>query len=251
MDLVNQLDGLPLALTTTGAYLSQVSASLKNYLRRYKDSWLEVQKASPALFSYERALHTTWNLSLEHIEKQNKSAGKFLYLWAYFDPQDLWFDLFAAGSKDSPEWFATMVRDETCFESVIRLLVDHALVEPVNNPAGYSMHGCVHAWVMHELNSQRDILMARLALNCVGSAVPSKDTSEYWVIERRLLPHAHKCLESIHDGIDIESPDNQTIYSAIFGLGNLYAHQDKLEETQACTGRRWQASKKHWDQNTC
>ncbi len=143
---MEQLDGLPLALATTGAYLSQVSISLKDYLCHYKTSWLRLQQKSPELLSYEdRALYTTWNLSLKHIQKQNESAEKLLRLWAYFDNQDLWFQPLASGSDDSPEWFATIINDELSFIEVIRLLCDHALIEPVDDFGGYSMHTYVHA----------------------------------------------------------------------------------------------------------
>ena len=104
--------------------------------------------------------------------------------------EDLWFQLLATGSHESPEWFATILNDELIFIEVIRLLCDHALIEPVNEFSGYSMHTCVHAWAAHVLNADWEISTARLALNCVGAAVPTHDVSEHWAIGRRLLPHA-------------------------------------------------------------
>ncbi|KAF4474467.1 hypothetical protein CGGC5_v016964 [Colletotrichum fructicola Nara gc5] len=47
--LARQLDGLPLALSTAGAYLSQVTTTCAEYLRLYKESWLRLQKGSPQL----------------------------------------------------------------------------------------------------------------------------------------------------------------------------------------------------------
>ena len=80
INLIEILDGLPLALATTGAYLSQVEISLKDYLYHYKTSWLRLQQTTPGLLFYEDTLYTTWNLSLQHIQKQNKSAEKLLRL---------------------------------------------------------------------------------------------------------------------------------------------------------------------------
>jgi hypothetical protein len=42
VELVKELDGLPLALSTAGAYLVHVTASFSEYLRLYKASWLKV-----------------------------------------------------------------------------------------------------------------------------------------------------------------------------------------------------------------
>ncbi len=199
------------------------------------------------MLSYEdRALYTTWNLSLKHIQYQNKSAEKLVRLWAYFDNQDLWFQLLAAGSDDSPEWFATIIHDELSFIEVIRLLCDHALIEPVHDFGGYSMHTCVHAWAVHVLNADWEISMARLVLKCVGSSVPTKDVSEYWAIRRRLLPHARRCLESIHRGIDVQPPDNRKMCQAIHGLGALYKDQGKMQEAEAMYRRALEGKEKAW-----
>ena len=145
-ELATKLDGLPLALATAGAYLNQVSTSLADYLGHYNNSWLKLQETSPVLPSYEdRTLYSTWDISYKHINAQNESAGKLLQLWAYFDNQDLWYTLLAAGSENSPEWFSSMISDELSFNGAIRLLCNLALIESHGVSGGYSMHGCVHA----------------------------------------------------------------------------------------------------------
>jgi hypothetical protein len=59
--LVKVLDGLPLALSTAGAYLEHVTTSFSDYLRLHNASWLKLQIKSPQLSSYEgRSLYTTW-----------------------------------------------------------------------------------------------------------------------------------------------------------------------------------------------
>ncbi|MCJ1423209.1 hypothetical protein MMC29_001091 [Sticta canariensis] len=246
-NLLNELDGLPLALATAGAYLSQVSTSLEDYLCFYRSSWLKLQETSPGLLSYEnRALYSTWNLSFEHIQNQNKSAGKLLRLWAYFDNQDLWFQLLAAGSEDSPEWFSTIISDQLNFDKIIRLLCDHALVERITDSDGYSMHTCVYAWAVHVLNAERKISMTRLALTCVGFSVPREDVDEYSLIGRRLLPHARKCLEFFSHSIDFEFRDNPRILDAVHEIGFLCKSQGKIKEDKAMYQRALKGKEKAW-----
>jgi len=246
-ELATKLDGLPLALATAGAYLSQVSTSLADYLRYYNSSWLRLQETSPELSSYEdRALYSTWNISYKHIHSRNESAGKLLQLWAYFDNQDLWYALLAGGSKCSPEWFSTIIDDELNFNEAIRLLCDHALVESHGVSGGYGIHSCVHAWIMHVLNSERDISMAKLALNCVSSAIPDETVLEYWALQRRLLPHANRCLELVFDAsiFDLENSDH--ILDAAHNLGNLYSDQGKMKEAKEMYLRALTGKEKAW-----
>ena len=100
-----QLDGLPLALSTAGAYQAQVAISFSEYLRLHKASWLKLQTTSPQLTSYEgRSLYTTWQITLDRIQQQSVASAKILKLWAYFDRQDIWFELLRHGISTGEEW---------------------------------------------------------------------------------------------------------------------------------------------------
>ena len=118
-DLLTRLDGLPLALATAGAYLSLDSMPISEYLHHYNMSWLELQQTSPKLLSYEdQTLYSTWNLSYLHIRKEDEAAAELLKLWAYFDNQDIWFDLLEAGKEHVfPAWFLRITRSRFGFQS--------------------------------------------------------------------------------------------------------------------------------------
>ena len=45
VQLAKELDGLPLALATAGAYLDQVAISFLDYLGLYKESWAQLQES--------------------------------------------------------------------------------------------------------------------------------------------------------------------------------------------------------------
>lgn len=93
-ELARELDGLPLALATAGAYLYQVATTFADYTLLYRAPWRRLQQMSPEVRTCEyRQLYSTWQLSLDHIKQQNETSSKLLQLWAYFDNQDLWFDL--------------------------------------------------------------------------------------------------------------------------------------------------------------
>jgi hypothetical protein len=151
--LVQQLDGLPLALATAGAYLYQVSTSFADYLGLYNASWLRLQQKTPELLSYEdRALYSTWNISLDRVKQQSILAFKLLQMWAYFDNQDVWFELLRECQQDGPEWLSQLTEDQLSFDEAVRVLCEHALVEAEVTlrderveSLGYGMHSCVHS----------------------------------------------------------------------------------------------------------
>src|SRR3984957_14917347 len=123
--LAKELDGLPLALATAGAYLDQAAIGFSDYLRLYKSSWTKLLKTSPELNSYDRMLYSTWQLSFDHVNQRNKLSAKLLRLWAYFDNQDIWFELLRHGDSEDPEWIHDLTEDKLSFHAAARVLSDH------------------------------------------------------------------------------------------------------------------------------
>lgn len=218
MKLAEELDGLPLALATAGAYLDQAPAtSFSDYLRLYKASWLRPQQTSPELTSYEdRMLYSTWQISFEHIRRQNNHAAKLLQLWGYLDNQDIWLELLQGTDSEDPEWICELTKDELSFNEAIGVVCNHGLVEEsassqgLIESRGYSMHGCVHAWTTHVLNQEWDYDMAKLALKLIALHVPWNDSDRWWVTQRRLLQHANRCMYNVI---------NDMFYERGYGMG--------------------------------
>ncbi|KAH4334341.1 hypothetical protein HBH98_243290 [Parastagonospora nodorum] len=237
--LAEKLDGLPLALATAGAYLHQVSTSFAEYLRLYDASWLRLQQTTPQLRLYEdRALYSTWNISLDHVKQKSELAAKLLQLWAYFDNQDVWFELLRECQQDGPEWFSQLMEDQLSFDEAARVLCDHALVEADTmlqndrvESLGYSMHSCVHSWTKHVVNEEWDSNMARLVVNCVGLHVLESNRPQYWIVQQRLIGHANKC--RVYLGREpVGRDDDGTVLTATHNLGDLYLDQGKLDAAE-------------------
>ena len=250
--LAKELDGLPLALATAGAYLDQVAISLSDYFRLYKASWTKLQKTSPELSSYEdRTLYSTWQLSFDHVKQQNELSARLLHLWAYFNNQDLWLELLQHGDSEDPEWICELTQDELSFHGAVRVLSDHGLVEVDTSSQecvesrGYSIHGCVHSWIIHVLNQEWDYDLARLALKLIGSHIPEQEAVKWWLTQRRLLQHAARCSYIVLNGLVVD----EGMAWACNKLGRLYAHQGKLDEAEKIYMRALQG-KRHLNQST-
>ncbi|KAF4966735.1 hypothetical protein FSARC_5600 [Fusarium sarcochroum] len=251
-ELAQKLNGLPLALSTAGAYLDQVSITCKEYLVLYRESWYRLQKSSPQLLSYEgRAMYSTWNISYLNVKKQNRSSAMLLKLWAYFDHDDLWYELLCGAKSLAPPW--------------LQVLTDKLNFMEFN--------------VLHE---QIDMDMAQLAVRCVASLVPIGDSGEYWRVQQRVLQHAHRCSELMSKSVAMKDsdlwiyenfgnlfveqgqvdkadvmyeralqgyenalgPDHETTLGAINDLGNLYIRESRLDEAEAMHKRALEGREK-------
>jgi tetratricopeptide (TPR) repeat protein len=247
--LAMELDGFPLALATAGAYLDQASISCSDYLGLYKDSWAKLQKTSPELSSYEdRTLYSTWQISFDRIQQQNPLSAKLLRLWAYFDNQDIWFELLRHGDSKDPEWIRELTEDELSFHKAVRVLSNHGLVEVATlseeriESKGYSIHGCVHSWTIYALNQEWSCDLARLAVKLVGAHVPKEESIQPWLIQRRLLQHAARCFYIISNSL---IPDNG-MTETYFNLGYLFFKQSKFLSAEQMYERALRGYEKAW-----
>ncbi|QYT02662.1 Nephrocystin-3 [Trichoderma simmonsii] len=246
VDLAQRLDGLPLALASAGAYLGQNPINCTDYLQSYEKSWEELHKDTPELESYDKVLCTTWNITYRHIKEQNSTASLLLHQWAYFDSKDIWYDLLQSGRSHKLDWLRDLARDKIPFNKIMGLLCDHGLVQAgtatisqLAESAGYSVHACVHSWMINILNREFDKDMARAALDCVVSHVPNREQPEFWSKQRRLLGHADRCCQLISTMV-VEDEEPRMLES----LGLLYADQNRLGKASALLKQAFQRYEK-------
>ena len=236
-DLLRKLDGLPLALATAGAFLGLNDMSVSDYLHHHETSWLDLQRKSLPLLSYEdQTIYSTWNLSYIDIRKEDKSAAKLLELWAYFDNRDLWYGLLKAGEKTAPGWFLDIIHTKLAFNSAMGKLRKHALIESLTESDGYSMHNCVHAWVKSVLCTPIAFQNLELAVKCVSQIVRQDPSPGDWIIKQRSFPHSEKCLQLLLLWND-ENKDSKTTEVLVANitsvLGELYDDRGKSTEAES------------------
>ncbi len=195
---------------------------------------------TPELSAYEdRTLYSTWQISFDHVKQQNELSAKLLHLWAYFDNQDLWFELLRRGNIEGPQWLQELTQDELSFNAAIRALCDHGLVEADSSSQeriesrGYSIHHCVHSWTIHVLNQEWDYDLAGLALRIVGLHIPRIEVQKSLLAQRRLLQHAARCSYLIWSGL---VPEKDVEWACDI-LGDLYKFQGKLADAEKMYNR--------------
>ena len=284
MELAKRLDGLPLALATAGTYLRQTADSFSDYLQLYHNSWNDLSQYNNGLLDYDgRTLYSTWNISYQQIRDRDPSAAELIRLMAYFDNQDLWYELFQAGLDDKSLWWSEIVKNRARFNYAMSLLHDYSLVEI--QAGNYSLHTCVHDWTMGFLNRIIDDKLCHLAIRCIGLSVKDNTEVEYWVRNRRLAQHVRRLEYSrikasidwgsirmtdlyriayLYNQIGINAEAEAMYLRALQGyqkargaehtstlgmvnnLGILYRNQGKMAEAEAMYLRALQGKEKAW-----
>lgn len=181
-------------MATAGAYLSQSTLTVRQYLEAYERSWTVNSQRPVRLQEYQdRTLYTTWNLSFARLEADDPNAAQLLRLLAYFDNQKLWYELLQAGiTVQSPIWLQKLVADRIRFESVVRALAEYCFIEVQTAAASFSMHNCVHDWTLAVLNEALEADYYWYAFSCVANSIGKENSWDYLGQLRYapLVPHA-------------------------------------------------------------
>ncbi|KAL8296146.1 hypothetical protein RB600_001572 [Gaeumannomyces tritici] len=252
--LLGLLDGLPLALAQAAAYIRETELDVASYVRLYQDQWDELigsEKTDSALVDYEqRSVGTTWTISLKAVEAKSKYAANLVRLWAFLDHRDLWYGLLQETTDEEwcPAWLCEIACSEIKFMGTARLLLRYSMIEAQESVQGsYTMHPVVHRWAAHIQDGPEKIGFVKLAMMMVGLIAPSSTTKDYWVLQRRLLPHAERCLWYMGDigkaGHQGKFEDISVIY-ALHSLADLYSDQGRLAEAEALYERALQGCEK-------
>ncbi|KAH7151967.1 hypothetical protein B0J13DRAFT_470560, partial [Dactylonectria estremocensis] len=244
--LLELLDGLPLALAQAASYLREKGIDVTTYVQIYKHQWDELMGSRDAssrpLLDYEQgSIATTWMVSFKEIESKSTHAASLLRLWAFLDSKQLWHGLLGAaavakGVDGWPDWLREMARNKVRFLDSIGLLLRYSMVETQQGLIGsYSMHPVVHRWASFLDGDQQKHESARLALVVVGSSVPTHDSKDYWVFQRRLLPHAERCAEWMREALSdagVWYISDELVMASLHMLGMLYSDQGKFKEAE-------------------
>ena len=253
-ELLGLLDGLPLALAQAASYIRETGLDTASYLRLYKQQWGDLmgsdgESGSPLVDYEQGSVATTWTVSFKAVEAQNKNAANLLRLWAFVDGRDLWHGLLQAaaeGGEQWPGWLCDVAGNEVRYLDAVRLLLRYSMIESQESVQGsHMMHPVVHRWASHIQDGAEKREILRLAVMVVGLSVPSSTIKDYWVAQRRLLPHAERCswwIAEIYKAL--RSFDDTRAIDAMHMLGILYADQGRLTEAESMYQRALKGKEK-------
>ena len=160
---------------------------------------------------------------------------------AYLDNQDLWYGLFQEDVSDAPTWWAEVLKSRARFNRAISTLHNYSLLEV--SAGQYSLHTCEHDWTLEYLNRGFDQDGCRIAIHCVAANVSWVSEAEYWVRNRRVLPHArrfkHIRLKAAIDWSGIEPGD-------LHQFAYLYQQNDMNAEAEEMYVRALDGYEKAW-----
>ncbi|KAF2178264.1 TPR-like protein [Zopfia rhizophila CBS 207.26] len=231
--ILDRLKGLPLALTLAGSYMMQLpKVTVSEYTKHYDQNWGNL--VSTQVLPRQRTLGTVYSMAYTRVGNQSERAAGLLKLWGFLHYRDLWYGLIACieslgQTQDVPIWLQQLAGDELQFNAALTCLSNYSLLDKRDTALGNSVHPVLHKWccLLVEDETERRTL-SWLAAQIVAKMVPPVSSPKSWKQRRRLLPHASRAYEMIHN----ERLETSQQARTCCWLGRLFSHHGKLDEAE-------------------
>lgn len=197
--IVQEMDGLPLALVQAGAYIDETGCSLADYLRLYALHRKELlERPNSLLLDYDETVATTWSLSFQQIEQQSSVAANVLRLCAFLAPDAIPEELLMRGASELSAIPGAEALDALKLDDALAVLRRYSLVRRNGVTNMLSIHNLVQAVLIASMDQQTRYLWAERTVRVLNTAAfPETDYGKDSTYQR-FLPNVQECAALIN-----------------------------------------------------
>ena len=185
--LVEELDGLPLALDQAGAYIEETGCSLSEYLALYGQHRLALLKRKSSMVSdYPHTVASTWTLSFSQVEQADPAAADLLRVCAFLHPDAIPEEILTEGAAALGPHLQEVATEPLLLNEAIQLLRRYSLVKRDAEAKLLNLHRLVQVVLKESLDTRIQRQWAERVLLAVNAAFPPVEHSAWPQCERLL-----------------------------------------------------------------
>jgi tetratricopeptide (TPR) repeat protein/transcriptional regulator with XRE-family HTH domain len=200
-EIVDALDGLPLALDQAGAYIEETRCGLAQYLALYGTRRKELLLRRGRLpVDHPEPVAATWSLSFQQVEQESSAAADLLHLLAFLDPEAIPEEIITLGAVELGPVLGVAARDPLKIDEILGLLLRYSLIRRTPEARSLSIHRLIQAVLKDGMDQATQRLWAERTIRAVNRAFPtgvdlqSGYEPQSWEKCQRCLPHALMCM---------------------------------------------------------
>ena len=196
--IVDEMDGLPLAIDQAGAYIEETQCSLPAYLNAFQQRRSEfLRLRGRASKEHPDAVAATWSLNFEQVEQLNPTAADLLRACAFLAPDAIPIEMIVTGASQLGPFIQPIAIDPTLLDKSLSVLLHYSLVRRNKDDNTLSIHRLVQAMVKITMDDANQHEWAERIVQAVNQAFPDVIDIDTWPQCKRYLPHAQACAELV------------------------------------------------------
>ncbi len=200
--IVQEMDGLPLALDQAGAYIEEKQSTPTRYLQTYQSKQAHLLRERGKYGNaHPDPVTITWSLNFEQVEQKNPMAADLLRCCAFLAPDDIPEELFTEGADELSPLLQPLATDASLLDEAIAELLRFSLVRRNRDTTTLSIHRLVQAILRLNMDEATQRLWAERAVRIVNHVFPRNIDVTNWKQCQRYVAHAQTCATFIaaHD----------------------------------------------------
>lgn len=191
--IVQEMDGLPLALMQAGAYIEETGCSLAGYLDLYSRHHHDLlARRSRLSRAYSETVATTWLLSFQQIEGVNATSVDILRFCAFLAPDAIPEELIVRGITEIDEALVPEKIDSLKFNDSLEILRRYSLVQRDGGTSTLNIHRLVQAVLQQNMDQEARRIWAERTVKAVNAVFTEKATASA-TNRHAYLPHIEVC----------------------------------------------------------
>ncbi len=196
--IVEEMDGLPLALDQAGAFIEETECSVSDYLQRYRQrqNLLLKRRGGPGK-DHPEPVASTWSLSFERVEQLDPLAAELLRCCAFLAPDAIPEQMIIDGSSELGKLLQPVAKNPLLLDGALGTLLRFSLVQRKRDEHTFSIHRLVQAILRASMNSKQQQQYAEKMVKAVNQAFPDVTDYRNWPRCQQYLPHAQVCVDLI------------------------------------------------------
>jgi len=196
-EIVQMLEGLPLALDQAGAYIEEMGESLEGYFQIFRRREAELLSyRGQAVAGHPSPVSSTFALVFEQAEQRSQPAANLLRLCAFLHPASIPERLLLdeASSSEQPASLFPGIADQAELNVALSVLFQFSLIRRDPVARSLSVHRLVQSVIKGTMSDQEQRLWATRAITLVSRAWPERGAAG-WESCQAYLPHALVCAD--------------------------------------------------------
>lgn len=191
--IVQELDGLPLALDQAGAYIEETRCGLQAYLDIYaRQRTTLLKRRGDGISDHPLSVTGTLSLAFNKVREANRAAADLLYLCAFLAPDAIPEELITEGATVTNRRLQAIADDRIKLNDAISELRKYSLVRRNSSTRTLTIHRLVQAIISDNMPRRARSLWAERAMRTVHRVFPEARFVN-WELCQRCIAHAEAC----------------------------------------------------------
>ncbi len=198
-EIVQALDGIPLALDQAGAYIRETGCGLDGYLQQYQENSGELLSRRGYSSSHPEPISATLFFSINFVENDSPAAVELLRLCSFLAADAIPLEMLVQDEVDLGQKLSPALETEADLNVLIQKLEKFSLVRRKKRARTLSLHGLVQTVLREKdrMDTATQRRWAERAIALVNLAFPKDVKFETWDDCQRYLLQALTCASLI------------------------------------------------------